>query len=235
MGFVGRWFHGAAGTAAVQWLCFALGARTFCPLVACCSGDRCGPKPMQPGRLRSKSDASHWDRGHSVRWFLIAAGTAALQSPCSRVGCGPMALLHTGSADILSAGCLLQRGPLRSKAHAAGTAAVQSPCSRDGCAPKPMQPGRLRSKVLLRTGSTDILSAGFSLQPGRLRSKAHVVGSAAVQRLCFALGARTFCPLVVHAVGTAALHTRPPNGRASEFPDAGEGAIVHKQQPASRQ
>ena len=182
-----------------------------------------------------------------------------------------MALLCAGSADILSAGCLLQRGPLRSKAHAAGTAAVQkrcftlgprtfcplvshcsgdrcapkpmqpgrlrsngfashwerghsvrwllvaagtaavqSPCSRDGCAPKPMQPGRLRSKVLLRTGSTDILSAGFSLQPGRLRSKAHVVGSAAVQRLCFALGARTFCPLVVHAVGTAALHTRPP-------------------------
>ncbi len=108
-----------------------------------------------------------------------------------------MALLCTGSADILSADFLLQRGRLRSKAHAAGTAAVQNPCSGVGCGPKAM----------LRTRSADILSAGFSLQPGRLRSKGHAAGTAAVQWLCFALGARTFCPLVTHAAGTAAVQS----------------------------
>ena len=79
----------AAGTAALQRLCFALGARTFCPLVSHCSRDGCGPKPMQPGRLRSKAHAAR-TAAVRKRCFALgprtfcpliahAAGTAAVQ------------------------------------------------------------------------------------------------------------------------------------------------------------
>ncbi len=91
--------------------------------------------------------------------MLSAWSFCPLDCPCSRDGCGPKsvqrsrlrpkALLCTRTADILSAGFLLQPGRLRSKAQAVGTAEVQSPCIGDRYGPTPLQTGRLRSKAAL--------------------------------------------------------------------------------------